>query len=201
MRNTMLRRIAARTASLVALAAVAIVGLNTAALAHVGGHAGGFTNGLAHPFYGLDHVLAMVAVGLWASQLGRPAIWLLPLTFPVVMIAGALIGWSGVPLPWLETSIAATVIVLGAVIAFALRPSVAISAVLIGLFALLHGYEHGASVPAHGTPLTYGLGFVLATLALHATGVGIGLLVRYPVALRTAGGAIAAVGVLLLVTQ
>jgi urease accessory protein len=197
----MLRWIAARTASLFVLVAPAVIGLNTAALAHVGGHAGGFTNGLAHPFYGLDHVLAMVAVGLWASQLGRPAIWLLPLTFPVVMIAGALIGWSGVPLPGLETGIAATVIALGTVIVFALRPSVAVSAVLIGLFALLHGFEHGASVPAHGTPLTYGLGFVLATLVLHAAGIGLGLLVRHPAALRTAGGAIAAVGVLLLVTQ
>ena len=104
-------------------------------------------------------------------------------------------------MPWLETGIAATVIVLGGAIAFALRPSVAVSVALIGVFALLHGFEHGASLPAHGTPLTYGAGFVLATLALHAVGLGLGLLVRYPLALRTAGGAIAAVGALLLVTQ
>ena len=178
---------------------VALAVLSSPAFAHIGGHAGGFTNGLAHPFYGLDHVLAMVAVGLWASQLGRPAVWLLPLTFPVVMVMGAVVGWSGVTLPWLETGIAATVIALGAVIAFALRPSVAVSAALIGLFALFHGFEHGATLPPHGTPLLYGAGFVLATLLLHAVGLGLGLLVRYPVALRMAGGAIAAIGVVLLI--
>jgi urease accessory protein len=146
-------------------------------------------------------VLAMVAVGLWASQLGRPALWLLPLTFPAVMVVGALIGMSGVAFPWLETGIAGTVIALGAVIALALRPTLVASAALIGLFALLHGFEHGASLPAHGTALTYGAGFVLATLVLHAAGIGLGLAARYPLALRTAGGAIAAAGLVILVMQ
>ena len=190
-----------RSVSTAVLVAAAATVFATDASAHIGGHAGGFTNGLAHPFYGLDHVLAMVAVGIWASQLGRPAIWLLPLTFPLVMIAGASLGLSGVSLPWLETGIAATVIALGAAIAFAVRPPVAISAALIGVFALFHGFEHGVSLPAHGNALTYGAGFVLATLALHAVGLGLGLAARYPLALRTAGGAIAAVGVVLLIAH
>ena len=181
--------------------AVAFAGLSSPALAHIGGHAGGFTNGLAHPFYGLDHVLAMVAVGLWASQLGRPALWLLPLTFPVVMVIGAAIGMGGIAFPWIETGIAGTVIALGAVIALALRPTVVASAALIGLFALLHGFEHGASLPVHGTALTYGAGFVLATLLLHAAGIGLGLAARYPLALRSAGGAIAAAGLVILGMQ
>jgi urease accessory protein len=195
MRNAM------RRSSLLLTLAVVLTGLSSPALAHIGGHAGGFTNGLAHPFYGLDHVLAMVAVGLWASQLGRPALWLLPLTFPVVMTIGAGIGMSGVAFPWLEAGIAGTVIALGAAIAFALRPPVAAGAALIGLFALFHGFEHGASLPAHGTALTHGAGFVLATLILHAAGIGLGLAARYPLALRTAGGAIAAAGVVILVMQ
>jgi urease accessory protein len=195
MRNTM------RRFPLLLTLAVALTGLSTPALAHIGGHAGGFTNGLAHPFYGLDHVLVMVAVGLWASQLGRPALWLLPLTFPVVMLIGAGIGMSGIAFPWLETGIAGTVITLGAVIALALRPRVVASVALIGLFALFHGFEHGASLPAHGTALTYGAGFVLATLVLHAAGIGLGLAARYPLALRSAGGAIAAAGLVILVMQ
>jgi urease accessory protein len=203
MRNKM-RRSFAHQISIAALAAIATVGFSSAASAHIGGHAGGFTNGLAHPFYGLDHVLAMVAVGLWASQLGRPAVWLLPLTFPVVMAAGAVIGWSGVSFPWVEAGIAASAIVLGAAIAFALRPTLMLSVPLIGFFALFHGFEHGASLPAHGTALTYGAGFILATLVLHTLGIGLGLLTnRIPVrfAARTAGGAIAVLGVVLLVTQ
>ena len=139
-----MRRSSAHQASLAALVALVMAGLcpprrrpTSAAMR------GGFTNGLAHPFYGLDHVLAMVAVGLWASQLGRPAVWLLPLTFPVVMAAGAVIGWSGVSFPWVEAGIAGSVIALGAAIAFALRPTIALSVLLVGFFALFHGFEHG----------------------------------------------------------
>ena len=199
-----MRRSLALRLSLATLVACAVTGFSSVASAHIGGHAGGFTNGLAHPFYGLDHVLAMVAVGLWASQLGRPALWLLPLTFPVVMALGAVIGCSGVSFPSVEIGIAGSVIALGAAIAFALRPTLLASALPIGLFALFHGFEHGASLPAHGTALTYGAGFILATLVLHAIGIGLGLLAnRIPVrfAARTAGGAIAAVGMLMLVTQ
>ena len=162
-----------------------------------------FTEGLLHPFTGLDHVLAMVAVGLWASQLGGRALWLLPLTFPAVMAVGAALGLSGVTLPWVEIGIAASVMVLGAVVALALRPSLAISIPLIGAFALLHGYSHGVELPANASALSYGAGFIAATLVLHAIGIATGLIAgRLPVrfAARTAGGAIAVLGVALLVT-
>jgi urease accessory protein len=162
-----------------------------------------FTEGMLHPFSGLDHVLAMVAVGLWASQLGGRALWLLPLTFPAVMAVGAALGLSGVTLPWVEIGIAGSVMVLGAVVALALRPSLAISIPLIGAFALLHGYTHGIELPASASALSYGAGFIAATLVLHAVGIATGLIGgRLPVrfAARTTGGAIAVLGVMLLVT-
>jgi urease accessory protein len=203
MRNKMPRSFSHKVL-LAALVAIATAGFSSVASAHIGGHAGGFTNGFVHPLHGLDHVLAMVAVGLWASQLGRPALWLLPLTFPVVMAAGGVLGWSGVSFPWVEIGIAGSVIALGAAIAVALRPTLMVSALLIGFFALFHGFEHGASLPAHGTAITYGAGFILATLVLHAIGIGLGLLTdRIPVRFvaRSAGGAIAVLGLVLLVTQ
>jgi urease accessory protein len=199
MRNTMHRSL-----KLLSLAAVATVGFSTAALAHVGDHSHmSFTEGLLHPFSGLDHVLAMVAVGLWASQLGGRALWLLPLTFPVVMAVGAALGLNGVTLPWVEVGIAGSVMVLGAVVALALRPALAVSIPLIGAFALLHGYSHGIELPASASALSYGAGFIAATLVLHAVGIATGLIAgRLPVrfAARTAGGAIAVLGVVLLVT-
>jgi urease accessory protein len=203
MRNTM-RRSFAHKVSLAALVAVATAGFSSAAFAHVGDHSHmSFMEGLMHPFSGLDHILAMVAVGLWASQLGGRALWLLPLTFPVVMAAGAALGMSGVALPWVEIGIAGSVMVLGAAVALALRPSLAISLPLIGAFALLHGYSHGVELPASASALSYGAGFIAATLMLHAIGIGIGFAAgRIPVrfAARTAGGAIAVLGVVLLVT-
>jgi urease accessory protein len=117
------------------------------------------------------------------------------------MAAGALLGVSGLELPWVETGIAASVLVLGAMIAFALRPAIAVSVAVIGLFALIHGYSHGAELPAQGSALTYGAGFILATLSLHMSGLAVGAMTdRLPMrfAARAAGAAIAAVGVLLL---
>jgi urease accessory protein len=199
MRNTM-----RRSFKLLSLAAAATAGFSTAALAHVGDHSHmSFTEGLLHPFTGLDHVLAMVAIGLWASQLGGRALWLLPLTFPAVMAVGAVLGMSGVALPGVEIGIAGSVMVLGAVVALALRPSLAISIPLIGAFALLHGYSHGIELPTGASALSYGTGFMAATLVLHAVGIATGLIAgRLPVrfAARTAGGAIAVLGVVLLVT-
>jgi urease accessory protein len=199
MRNTM-----RRSFKLLSLAAVATAGFSTAALAHVGDHSHmSFTEGLLHPFSGMDHVLAMVAVGLWASQLGGRALWLLPLTFPAVMAVGVALGMSSVALPWVEIGIAGSVMVLGAVVALALRPSLAISIPLIGAFALLHGYSHGVELPASASVLSYGAGFIAATLVLHAVGIATGLIAgRLPVrfAARAAGGAIAVLGVVLLVT-
>jgi len=193
-----------RSFKLIPLAAVASAVFSTAAFAHVGDHSHmSFAEGALHPFTGLDHVLAMVAVGLWASQLGGRALWLLPLTFPAVMALGAALGISGVALPWVEIGIAGSVMVLGAVVALALRPSLAISVPLIGAFALLHGYSHGVELPPSASALSYGAGFIAATLVLHAVGIATGLIAgRLPVrfAARTAGGAIAALGVVLLVT-
>jgi urease accessory protein len=186
---------------------LAVAGLSTAAFAHPG-HGSGLTGGLAHPFTGLDHMLAMVAVGLWASQLGRPAMWLLPAVFPAVMAAGALLGASGVALPLVEPGIMVSVLVLGAAIALALRPPLAASVAVIALFALLHGHAHGAEMPAAGSALLYGAGFIAATLALHGVGLAIGsaigALAFRPAgvwATRTAGAAIVAAGLVLLVLR
>jgi len=182
----------------IAVAVAVLPGLGSAAFAHPGTHVAGFADGLAHPFSGLDHVLAMVAVGLWASQLGRPAWWLLPASFPVVMALGAVLGANGVPLPWAEIGLAASVMVLGAAVALSLKPSLLMSATLIAAFALLHGHTHGAEIPQSASALTYGAGFVAATLALHAIGLALGTRSARPLT-RTAGAAIAAVGALLLV--
>jgi urease accessory protein len=191
----------ARFASFAVFAVVA--SFSTAAFAHVGDHSHmSVTEGLLHPLSGLDHILAMVAVGLWASQIGGRALWLLPLTFPAVMAIGAALGFGGVALPYVEVGIAVSVVVLGAAVALALRPSLAISIPLIGAFALLHGYSHGVELPADASALSYALGFVVATLLLHGVGIGLGLAAaRMPVRFvaRTGGGAIAALGVALLV--
>lgn len=198
-----MRRSFAHNASLATLAAFATAAFSSAALAHVGDHSHmSFTQGLAHPFGGLDHMLAMVAVGLWASQLGGRALWLLPLTFPAVMAIGAAFGFGGVAMPWVEIAIAGTVLALGAAVALRLRPSLAVSVPLIGLFAVLHGYAHGVELPANSSALTYAGGFVAATLVLHLIGIAIGLAAnRLPVrfAARAAGGAIAVAGLALLV--
>lgn len=186
---------------LATLVAFAVAGFDSAAFAHLGDHSGGLAGGIAHPFSGLDHILAMVAVGLWASQLARPACWLLPATFPAVMAIGAFLGTSGLVLPWAEPAIAASVLVFGAVIAFALRPSLAVSALLIALFAMFHGYSHGVEAPAQGSVLAYDAGFIVATLALHAIGFAIGAIANHAsvrFVARGAGAAIAAIGVVLL---
>ena len=193
-----------RKPALAALVAIAVVGLNSAAFAHVGDHSHmSFAEGLTHPFTGLDHMLAMIAVGLWASQLGRPAVWLLPVVFPVVMAIGAVFGMSGYELPWLEIGIAGSVLVLGAAIALAARPSLAVSMTLVAAFALLHGYSHGVELPTDVSGLSFGIGFIVATLSLHMIGIGLGLLAnRVPVRYlaRSAGAAIAVIGVVLLAT-
>jgi urease accessory protein len=184
------------------VAVVLSVVLHTAAFAHTGGDGAGIVAGLAHPFSGLDHVLAMVAVGLWAAQLGRPAVWVLPLTFPAVMAVGAVLGATGMALPWLEIGIAGSVLVLGAAVALAWRPVVVASAALVAAFALLHGWSHGAELPQAGWALAYGAGFILATLALHGTGLALGAVSFQPagrVAARAAGVVVAMCGAALMV--
>jgi urease accessory protein len=170
----------------------------TPAFAHTGEGTGGFLAGLAHPVFGPDHVVAMVAVGLWGAFLGRPAIWLLPVVFPLVMAFGGVLGILGVPMVAVETSIASSAIVLGLMVALAARPPLWIAAVLVGAFAIFHGYAHGKELPDGVNAVAYSAGFVIATGLLHLCGIAFGLLTRWPagqLAVRGAGGVIALVGV------
>lgn len=167
------------------------------AFAHVqSGEAGGFVTGLAHPISGLDHVLAMVAVGLWGAQLGSPAIWLLPVAFPIVMAVGGMLGLVGVPLPGIEFGIAASAIVLGAAVMFALRPPLAVAAALVVSFAIFHGHAHGTELPPGQSAMLYSMGFVVATGCLHAMGIGVGEFRRWTwgSGLLRAAGTVVAVG-------
>jgi urease accessory protein len=176
--------------------------LSSPALAHVEqGQAAGLLAGLAHPVSGLDHVLAMIAVGLWGAQLGAPAIWLLPLTFPIVMALGGLLGLLGVPLPGVELGIAASAILLGAAVMTERRLPLVAAAVLVGVFAVFHGHAHGTELPPGQSGLLYSLGFVVATGCLHAIGIAIGAIHRWPagrVALRIAGGGVGLAGLFFL---
>jgi urease accessory protein len=169
-----------------------------AASAHVQrAEAAGLLTGLLHPVSGLDHVLAMVAVGLWGAQLGMPAIWVLPVAFPLVMALGGLLGFLGVPVPGVEVGIAASAIVLGAAVAFELRAPLVIAALLVGCFAIFHGHAHGTELPPGQSALLYSLGFVIATGCLHAVGIGIGTVHSRPWGrqlLRAAGAAVSAAG-------
>jgi urease accessory protein len=161
------------------------------------GEANGFVTGLLHPISGADHVLAMVAVGLWGAQLGAPAIWVLPVAFPLVMAMGGMLGLLGVPIPGVEYGIAASAIVLGTAVAFELRPSLVMAALLVGCFAIFHGHAHGTELPPGQSALLYSMGFVVATGCLHAAGIGIGTAHRRPWGrrlLRAAGTVVAAGG-------
>ena len=165
------------------------------------GQTAGFVSGLLHPLSGLDHVLAMVAVGLWGAQLGAPAIWLLPVTFPLVMAFGGFLGLLGVPLPGVEVGIAASAILLGAMVAAESRPPLWLAAALVAFFAVFHGHAHGTELPAGESGLLYSLGFVVATGGLHASGIAIGLIHRWRsgrIALRGAGAAVGVAGLLFL---
>lgn len=184
------------------LVALSLAALASRALAHVEtGQATGFLAGLAHPVSGLDHVLAMVAVGLWGAQLGAPAIWLLPVTFPIVMALGGLLGLLGVPLPGVEVGIAASAILLGAAVMTERRLPLYAAAALGGFFAVFHGHAHGTELPPGQSGLLYSLGFVVATGCLHAIGIAIGAIHRWPagrIALRVAGGGVGFAGIVFL---
>lgn len=158
---------------------------------------GGFASGLIHPVTGLDHVVAMVAVGLWGAILGAPAIWVLPIAFPLIMTVGAVLGILDVPVPGIDLGIAASAIVLGTMVATDARPPLAIAFALIAFFAIYHGHPHGAALPDFGVPILYAAGFVVATGLLHVAGIAFGLLYRWPageIAVRALGVAIAAAG-------
>jgi urease accessory protein len=160
------------------------------------GEAVGLLTGFRHPISGLDHVLAMVAVGLWGAQLGSPAIWLLPVAFPMVMAFGGMLGLMGVPLPGAEIGIAASAILLGAAVMFEVRTSLTLAAVLAAFFAIFHGHAHGTELPPGQSALLYSMGFVIATGCLHAVGIGIGTVNRWSwgQSLLRVTGAVVAVG-------
>ena len=169
------------------------------AFAHIQkGEAAGLLTGFLHPISGLDHVLAMVAVGLWGAQLGAPAIWVLPVAFPLVMAMGGMLGFIGVPIPGVEIGIAASAILLGSAVMFEVRPPLVVAALVVGLFAIFHGYAHGTELPSGQSALLYSLGFVVATGCLHAVGIGIGTMHRWTWGrklLRAAGAVVTAGGV------
>ncbi len=183
---------------------LAVAAMPSAAFAHTDVTGGGFAYGFAHPWSGLDHVLTMVMVGLLAFQLGGRALWLVPATFITVMALGGGLGVAGVAVPFVELGIALSVIVLGVVAALGIKAPVAAAMGLVGLFAVFHGYAHGAEMPAIADGLTYGGGFVLATALLHGAGIGLGYGLgvaskRYGAMVsRAAGGmaAVAGVGIL-----
>ena len=153
---------------------------STPAAAHLlEGEAQGFLSGLRHPISGWDHILAMISVGLWGAQLGAPAIWLLPVTFPMVMAFGGFLGLVGVPFPSVEIGIAASAIVLGTAVLTQWRPPLPAAAAMVGVFALFHGHAHGAELPPGENGLLYSIGFVVATGALHLLGVAIGVAHRW----------------------
>lgn len=164
------------------------------AWAHVeSGQAGGFVSGLRHPVSGLDHVLAMVAVGLWGAQLGPPAVWMLPVAFPMMMAFGGMLGLMGLPVPGIEIGIAVSGIVLGALIIWEAQIPLAAALVVVALFAIFHGHAHGTERMPGQSAILYSLGFVIATGMLHAAGIGIGVIHRWQtgrLALRFAGSLI-----------
>ncbi len=166
--------------------------------ADASGAGGGFLSGFAHPIGGLDHVTAMVAVGLWGFFLGRPALWILPVVFPLVMAFGGVLGLLGVPIPMIEPGIAVSSIVLGLLVALAVKAPLWVAAVIVGAFAIFHGYAHGAELPSEANPLAYSLGFVISTGLLHLAGIAFGELGRFSwgkYVVRAGGGLIALAGV------
>jgi len=172
--------------------------------AHIGLHTDGMMAGLAHPFSGFDHVLTMTAVGFWAAELSRSkpsAIWFVPLVFVALMVAGACAGWMGLVLPHVEAVIGASVVVLGLLVAFEVHLPLAPASMVVGGFALFHGYAHGVEMPEMAQSAAYAAGFLGATLVLHALGVAIGL-ARYRfgsvMVSRIAGIFLAVSGVVLL---
>ncbi|MHC5108940.1 MAG: HupE/UreJ family protein [Planctomycetota bacterium] len=165
-----------------------------AAYAHTSGTASGFTSGLSHPVSGLDHVMAMIAVGIWGAQLGMPAVWVLPVAFPMVMAGGALLGLLGFPVPGVELGIAISAVVLGAMILLEARPPLVVALIMVGFFAIFHGNAHGTELPEGESGLLYSIGFVIATGLLHGVGILIGLIQHWTAghAVLRFGGAIVA---------
>lgn len=185
-----------RQLAMLTAAAPVLAAIPGAALAHAGHEAGRFMTGALHPLGGLDHVLAMVAVGLWAAQAGGRALWAMPAAFVGAMLAGGALGLAGLPLPAVEPMILASIVLLGALVALAVRLPMAAGLALLALFGLAHGHAHGAEGPASGL-VAYAAGFALATLALHLAGIGLGVVLARAAssrAVRGVGTAAAAAG-------
>jgi urease accessory protein len=167
-----------------------------------GGAIGGLGSGLGHPFIGLDHLLAMLAVGMWAYQLGGSSMWKVPLAFVLTLLVGASIGLTGLSLPFIGPVIAASVMVFGLLIAMRSRVTPVLASMLVALFALFHGYAHGIEMPLAASPLTYVAGFSLATIGLHGLGVMLAYVIHrttHTMLLRVGGFGLAGTGLLLLV--
>jgi urease accessory protein len=201
----MLRSLATPAAlAILTLLSLTLMSLTLAetAFAHEGqGIAGGFISGFTHPLFGLDHLIAMVAVGIWGAFLGAPAVYVLPIVFPLIMAFGGALGVAGAPLPQVETGIALSAVVLGLVVAAALRPPFGVAIAIVAVFAIFHGHAHGAELPEAANPLAYSIGFVLSTGMLHFLGIAIGALTFSEagrVAVRVVGAAIAAGGLYFL---
>jgi len=175
------------------IATLVLLSVATIAHAHENtGAAGGFASGFMHPILGWDHVAAMVAVGLWGAILSQPAIWALPVTFPRVVAVGGALGVAGLALPGVEIGIAASALVLGAAVVFAVRPPLWTAALIVGAFAVFHGHAHGTELPHAVSPLAYSVGFVVSTGLLHLCGIAVGLLANWRAGrvLVRAGGAV-----------
>lgn len=181
-------------------AATILAGVSSAALAHPGHNVSGLAAGLMHPFSGLDHLLAMVAVGLWAAQSGSRKVWLLPVTFMTMLAAGAGLAMQWQALPMVEAGIATSVLALGLLVALSMQLPAALAVGVTALFGLLHGYAHGLELPESAAPVSYALGFLAATAVLHASGIVVGVAARrrHEMLARVLGAAIAASGVYLL---
>ncbi|MBP1853556.1 HupE/UreJ family protein [Rhizobium halophytocola] len=162
--------------AVVPLAILCLLSAPGLAQAHIiQGETGGFLHGFEHPLSGLDHLLAMFCVGLWGAQMGGRSVWTMPITFPLIMVVGGLLGIAGVPIIGIETGIALSIIVLGGAIAFRWHPPAIVSLAVIAVFAICHGYAHGAELPAATDPADYAIGFVVATGLIHLAGIAVGL--------------------------
>ncbi len=163
----------------------------------IGGLSGGFVNGLIHPLLGVDHVVAMFAVGLWGAFLGQPAIWVLPVVFPLVMAFGGALAIAGIYIPGIETGIALSAVVIGAMVTMVARPPLWIAAIIVGGFAIFHGYAHGSELSSSDSALSFSIGFVLSTGLLHILGIVFGFVDRWTwgkSAIRVSGAGVCLTG-------
>jgi len=207
-RSTYVRMVTAMASNLIkpSLAAAMVVLTPMVALAHTGaGDTSGFVHGFGHPISGLDHILAMLLVGVFAWQLGGRARWLVPTTFVGIMAIGGTLGIAGIEVPFVETGIAFSVVVLGAIVALDVKAPATTAMGVVGLFAIFHGQAHGAEIPEDAGGVSYAAGFMIATALLHLAGIGAGFLMGKAsehygsVVVRSAGGLATVAGVALLV--